>query len=241
MRYLQHKETAIELLSTRPLYNVDFKNAKDILNRAFEEEKKAEISEPFFYGHGDDFTKEITDLYWKSWSLHHLGSLKSAAIAVKSNDPVMTAIHLFLNRWEEAYEVLNRARKDVIKGRKPSANPRESKIRTIDNTGTCPVCGMNVKLSKNGGIVAHGYNLHFGFQNGNCEGVGCAPWEVSTSGKVAYIEKLNRYVNGVQEGTINEEMDDSKREHLVSIMTWDIGVHQKLVDGWKAQPLPGTK
>lgn len=241
MKYLQHKETAIEVLSTRPLFNVDFKNAKDLLNRAFEEEKETEISEPFFYGRGDDFPQEITDLYWKSWSLHHLGSLKTAAIAVKSNDPVMTAIHLFLNRWEEAYEVLNRSRKDVIKGRKPSTTPRKSKERTLDNTGTCPVCGKNVKLDHNGSIVAHGYTVGYGYQQGNCNGVSYAPWEVSPHGRINHIQALSAYATRLEDGTISEKMDDRQRNSLVRQLRQDAEWHQNLVNGWKAGTLPGTK
>lgn len=83
------------------------------------------------------------------------------------------------------------AKSQMKTGRKPS-NPsdRITKERTLDNTGTCPICGKNVKLEANGTLYAHGYTIHWGGRNGNCFGVGYEPIEVSSECLVDYLKLL---------------------------------------------------
>ena len=57
---------------------------------------------------------------------------------------------------------------------------------------TCSVCERNVKL-KAGKIVDHGYTIKYGFQSGNCAGVGYDPIEISYKGTLAYVRTLEAY------------------------------------------------
>ncbi len=230
------KAEAIEILKSRPIFNVDFLEAKDALNRFFEEAVNDEIKEIYFYGRLYNYPENVQDLFWKDWSLHRVPSLQKAVSKVTYNgDTVIDAIKRVLNEWEEASALVKSAKGDVIKGRKPVADSdRKTKIRTIENTGTCPCCGKNVKI--NGGkMVDHGFTLYYGWRNGNCFGVGRKPWEVSLQGRIDYITALIVHRAKVAEG------DDEDRLQKIEWITKDIAYHQKLVDGWKAQPLPGTK
>lgn len=52
--------------------------------------------------------------------------------------------------------------------------------RDFTNTGTCGVCGANVKRAANGGLVHHGFlRPGDGHIYGDCYGVGYQPWELS--------------------------------------------------------------
>lgn len=56
--------------------------------------------------------------------------------------------------------------------------------------GTCPVCYREQKL-RAGLMVLHGYTRPgYGYVQGNCFGVGWAPFEVSPDGTIAYVERV---------------------------------------------------
>ena len=79
---------------------------------------------------------------------------------------------------------------------------RPSTIRDLTNTGTCPVCFGNFKLTpktRHGkdksmpGMVLHGYNRPgTGYIHGNCFGQDWPPFELSKEGTVAYIVGLEQ-------------------------------------------------
>jgi hypothetical protein len=76
-----------------------------------------------------------------------------------------------------------------------------SKIRDLDNTGTCPVCFNNIKLSARSavpgmpGMVLHGYKRPgHGSVEGNCFGQGWPPFELSPKGTIAYANRLSIHV-----------------------------------------------
>ncbi len=74
-----------------------------------------------------------------------------------------------------------------------------SKMRTLDNTGTCSCCFTNVKL-RNGHIVLHGYQRPgWGSVQGECPGVGWKPFEVSPEGTKAFKERLLRVLKTAEE------------------------------------------
>ena len=236
------KEQALEILTTRPLYNVDFKDAKDTLNRLFEKDHEAQVREPFMWGgRYETLPEEVHALDWKhSWSLHLVPGLQKKVAACKADDPCLTAMVLFLSDWEDAAAALAAAKKDVIKGRKPSTTPRKTPMRTLENTGTCPVCGKNVKML-GGRMVDHGFTLQYGFRNGNCSGVNKDPWELSPQGKIDFIAGLTAFRAEVAARPVKDDREGRERDRLVGWITQDIEYHQQMVSNWKSQPLPGTK
>lgn len=242
----QRKEKAVAVLSQRPLYNVDFKSAKDKLNFAFEEAYKKAVREVFFYdGKWEDLPQDVRELDYKDWSLHRLPGLLKAVNACKfcyaNSHPCLDAMVQFLEDWQEAFEVLQAAKKDKVMGRKPRTEPRRTPERTLENTGTCPCCGKNVKM--NGGrLVDHGFTLKFGWRNGMCFGVNEQPWEVSPEGKVKYIDALVRQAEKLEDLTVEmEKKSDSDRVSEAAYLRRVAASEQKLVDEWKPQTLPGEK
>lgn len=77
----------------------------------------------------------------------------------------------------------------IKKGRQPDPD-RKTPVRTIENTGTCAICEMNVKM-KDGKLVHHGYQVKWSSFVGDCFGVGYQPVEVSKVALEDYIVALN--------------------------------------------------
>lgn len=236
-------EAAKVVMSQEVIYNVDFKDAKDSLGRAFEEANSKMVSEPFFWGgKGDDVPQEVIELHWLTWSAHLAPSLLKKVNKAAADHPCRDAMLELLNEFAPIMEGVKAAKGRVIKGRKPSTTPRTTPERTIENTGTCGCCGKNVKLD-NGHLVAHGYTIKYGFQSGNCFGVGYKPVEVSKKAIVAYLEVLNDYCDELEDSL--EGLDeDNKRwgiESGIRQVEADIKYFNRKLAAWVASPLPGTK
>ena len=94
-----------------------------------------------------------------------------------------------LGEWMNVSAEIAALKSKVVMARKPSTSTSKTPARTLDNTGTCPVCGQNVKLDQ-GRIVKHGYKVEWQMQMGSCFGTGTLPWEVSSQGAVEYRKVL---------------------------------------------------
>lgn len=235
-------EQALEILNTRPLYNRDFQDAKSVLTLAFERAHQEEVRKPFIWANRwETLPEAIRELDYLDWSLHRVPGLQKKVRACKADDPCLTAMVLLLNEWEGVATTLAAAKKDAIKGRKPSTTPRKTKIRTLENTGTCPVCSRNIKLRYDDAMVDHGFTLRYGFRNGKCSGVGKLPWEVSPQGKIDFISGLVAYRAEVAAKTPEDDKAQRNRDRLIEWITADIAFHQNMILNWEPAPLPGTK
>lgn len=84
------------------------------------------------------------------------------------------------------------------------------KERTIDNTGTCGICGQNVKRDRDGTITFHGYQRPgYGYTMGDCFGHRHQPIELSSEVLSAYIG----YLRGVE------------RQQVERLANWRNGTH----------------
>lgn len=248
------KESAVDILRNRPLYNRDFQDAKGVLSLAFERAHTDQIRKPFIWsGRFENLPEEIRNLDYLDWSLHRVPGLLKKVRACKADDACVTAMILLLNDWEPVAELVVAAKADVIKGRKPFLEPRKTPVRTLENTGTCPVCGRNVKLL-GGRIVDHGFQLlgHGQGRTVNCPGVNYEPWEVSPAGKIMYVEvvrsEIRRTVAYVEDLQIEPDADVRKTQRDLAIAESNLRFHRKTlsmleeeVANWKHQPLPGEK
>lgn len=235
-------EQALEILNTRPLYNRDFQDAKNVLTLAFERAHQEEVRKPFVWANRwETLPEAVRELDYLDWSLHRVPGLMKKVRACSANDSCITAMVLLLNDWEPVAATVAAAKKDAIKGRKPSTTPRKTKERTLENTGTCPVCGRNIKLRYDSRMVDHGYTLRYGFRNGKCAGVGKLPWEVSPQGRIDFISGLFAYRAGVASAVPEDDKARRNRDRLIEWVTADIAMHQKMVDEWKPAQLPGAK
>ena len=98
-----------------------------------------------------------------------------------------------------------------------------TRARTRDNTGTCPVCFRNQKMTPGSlhgsdrtrpGMVLHGYmRPGLGYVVGNCFGQGWPPFELSSEGTVAWVARLHDHVHAVEVSIAN--LESGKVEVLI--------------------------
>lgn len=180
------------------IYNVDFKDWTSYgANRMLEADIRA-IREEFIYnGKFQDRTEEELNLidslndsivqFPTKKTMNILGDMLNVGVA-------KAVINLVL-KWKPVAEKFRNLKPMVVKGRKPADKPRKTEERTLKNTGTCPICGKNVKMDATGKLVAHGFTIRYGFQEGNCFGVGYEPVEVSPVGMVDYAKVLEEAID----------------------------------------------
>ena len=197
-RYYHFLKTALE---DEVIYNVDFNDMKSGLSRAYE--KSIDPARMKFAG-CDRFAPEAS-VYWDTESFLHIASsglkkLKKVEAVIppekKADFDHLVAIH------EQGVEIWNRikqAKAFIVKGRKPSTAPRKTEPRTLDNTGTCPICNQNTKML-GVRIVHHGFTIKWGNRDGSCFGVGYKPIEISPEGAVDYKKMLEGFLKSSQRG-----------------------------------------
>ena len=239
------------------VYNVDFTDWKDAANRAFEMASRAVQQ---IHLDGDRENKSDTTLYYEMpYGLHNFPSKKFQGLVAKADDtPVRAAALALIAEWKPVADAIKTVKANVIKGRKPSTTPRMTPERTIENTGTCAICGKNVKL-KDGKVVNHGYTVRYGFFEGGCFGVGYEPIETSPAALHDYMSALVGHKDRII-GLNNDEsiafiiakMDEKTRakrasqpdaikagfERDLRMLTADIEMFGKMINEWTARPLP---
>jgi hypothetical protein len=107
---------------------------------------------------------------------------------------ILAAIELS-DKWFPVVERMKVVKPTVTKGRKPSENPRKTPERTLENTGTCGICGQNVKREANGFLYMHGFTIASHCRNGSCYGVGFLPHEVSPDAATSFLKSLKAQRN----------------------------------------------
>lgn len=234
-------ETLLAGLHAKLIYNVDFGYVKYIFANAFDAALKPR-KEPFYgtahgktpYGFDDD--QVIWALgYGISSANASLKRLKKLKVTTERQAALVELIQV-CEQGKALVDLLNSAKPFIKKGKKPSDRPRKTPPRTIENTGTCPVCGGNYKLSDVGNCVDHGYTIRYGWRQGKCFGVAHLPWEVSPAGAVAYVawlknvlatrtkdhDFLKKKLAGQEDGSIvetPEEFEKRKQFHLFTSRT----------------------
>jgi len=236
-------EAAKALLNQEVIYNVDFTEAKFYLGRIFDEAKEKMVNAPFFWaGKFESVPEEINELHWLSWSAHLAPSLLKKVTKVNVDHPARDAMLELLNEFAPVMVALKDAKGRVVKGRKPSDNPSSKPARTIENTGTCGCCGKNVKMDSAGFLVAHGYTIKYGFQSGNCFGVGFKPFEESNESVAYYLSALRDHLEVLEDTQVPEDRNAAYAlERDIRHIGMDIEYFTKRLNAWEAKPLPGTK
>jgi hypothetical protein len=248
-------DTITSSIEAGVIYNVEFGSVKDSANRAFEHAITANLRSLYFYsGKYEDRTeRELAIDDAVGFALHTFPSKKLVKLMdTATRTPYVMAVEDMIAEWKPVGASLKTLKTMVVKGRKPSDTPRMTPERTIENTGTCPVCTRNIKLD-GGRMVSHGYNIQYGYQSGNCFGVGHLPIEVSDTGAVAYRISLMFMVD-----TQNTLLLDANAAHMEAptrktlAAVWgiesfirqvarDIEYFTKIINNWEAKPLPDAK
>lgn len=235
-------------LDSGSIYNVDYQDVKSSASSAFDHSRDVIRSAFFHAGAYKNRTPQETEIDNSiGYNLTAFPSKKLVKLLSNAErTEFVAAVEVLVAEWKPVSDNLKALKPMVVKGRKPSETPRMTPERTLENTGTCSVCGRNVKL-RDGKIVDHGFALRFGFRNGMCPGVGFDPIEVSPEGLHAYQDLLVR-TKQCHEGTlaaVDSITDVRKRvtvrmnaEQMVRWLEKDIeDVTYRIID-WKASPLP---
>jgi hypothetical protein len=84
--------------------------------------------------------------------------------------------------------------------------------RTLEGTGTCPVCFRNIKLNTDNTMKRHGWNVQgqrqvgsygVSWHTGPCIGVGYEPYELSPAGTVAAQKVVLRNIGSALDAWVN--------------------------------------
>lgn len=202
------------------VWNADFEDAKHSLNWAvYKDESLRDLLLNSGDGKGSRASHAdypgINDLYWALPSnVHEVASAskKYAKCRDKCPENVQAAADAFFAFWLPVNELFAKAKTMLVKGRRPSADVDESEKRTLENTGTCGVCGGNFKRNEDGALVNHGYKVEYHSFQGGCPGVGFQPWEVSPKGAESYADALDVYLLDLE-----RELDDWKKNGLPKV------------------------
>lgn len=241
------------------IYNVDWNDLKSTINRQLESGYKAAVTVPYLAlpqvagenNRGVDWDIVEALYYATGPQIHANMNAKIAKLEKKFADHWMVkAAREYVDSVQTVIEDANKIKATVTKARKPRETDRATPERTIENTGTCAVCGMNVKRDKGGRIVSHGYTLRWGFQQGNCAGVGYLPIELSSEGAVNYLGRLRDALIQAEtdverlqqttpaDRTKNERGELLRAEATVRYAPRDIKRFETIVADWKATDLP---
>lgn len=247
------------------IYNVDYTDLKSTVNRELEKGYHAAVSElyldiPFGSDNRRDVPNGVDDLYGFSQTPQcHTLNAREKFLAKLEKGPnadhfLVKAARAYLDSVRPAIEDMVEIKSTVIKGRKPSTTPRKTPERTLENTGTCAVCGQNVKRDKAGRMVDHGFRIHWNARQGRCPGYGYDPIEVSPKGAESYLILVRSTVEVAEEQLRDlEAMPVEERGPKWPSQKWnaestlrhashDVRKFEKIVAEWKPATLPdGTK
>lgn len=256
-------------LKEKEIYNVDYKDAKSILNSAFESAVQRYRRKFIDYihanypdGYGKWETPEamavhdlVSGTYQAAKALRTLKKIKVAK-ALKEDYDALLQIY---SEGVELNETFKKLKKYVVMGRRPETDPDViAKRRTIENTGTCSCCDMNVKLDDAGKIFWHGYQVKWKQFVGKCHGVHFLPFEISPEGAISYLSMIQ---NELKQRLIalpklevklpsfyadQGAFDDAKSalwqaEWTIRQLKSDVKHFTNKIQTWKKQPLPDAK
>jgi hypothetical protein len=258
-------ETIPQAIEAGIIYNVDYTVLKEAVNGALEAAWETAVKEVYLSNRRDNhdhYEWIVTDnlYYGQGPQIHNLKSVLKKIAKVEKALPdcdLIAPAHAICELVAPVIEDMNKLKGMVVKGRKPATDSRKTPERTIENTGTCSCCGRNVKLDKGQHIVAHGYTIRYGFQQGNCFGVGYQPVEISTKGMIDWKACLERALEiaienvttlpAKIEAETNRKVQRELRQGLanneatVRYAPRDIADLEIRITNWEAKPLPGAK
>lgn len=138
-------------------FEADWRVVKDSKHLSVDHDKRIEVDSELYFA----APYEVRHWYGKKFSafLENMPSTEFKDATVSHR-----------NRWRPLFLALQELIGRQVKGRKP-------KVKKVVATRTqlravCPCCFGDYAITKDGRVVAHGYTLDYGFQNGSCHGTG---------------------------------------------------------------------
>ena len=240
-------------VQTKTVWNQDFQQAKSQINRYIDKLHDAIMHNhylPYVHSLSPDQRKQVDaklkksiEAYYHQPAMHTANTTKKhMANFVKDFPKSKSEVDEFLAFQQKAKTLFDDAKSHIVKGRKPSTNSQSTPMRTVENTGSCGICGKNVKLSRTGKILSHGYTLKYRFgKSSDCIGTHFDPIEVSPQAPKAMLDYINRWIKQVDD-KIEDEDDWSKIAKYNDQITYlekRYKEYEKIIKNWKAGVLPG--
>jgi len=251
-RYEENAKSAINNIEIQvkngQVWNKDFQDAKKYINQYISSLDR-DIMDKHYLDNPNkkQIESEVSDVYYHSPAMHTVKTTTKEYSHFKKIVPASSRdVDYLLKFQKRANTLMTKAIKMIVKGRKPSETPSNVKLRTIENTGTCGICGNNVKMTRAGRLVDHGFNLKYKFRSGNCFGTGYPPIEVSNEAPKKYINVLNNAVKSKDDKIKKLDKNDKNyRKEKINLksekkyLTKQIEIYNDIVDNWKIGNLPG--
>lgn len=165
-------------LTDKPLvYKTEVDDAKYHLANVFDAEKR-KIGEAFTHaGQWQNLTEaerkidlpyELRHLFGKKF----IKSIDDAKAALGHSTPYIDAVGHMVSELSPLHTLMQNLIERQVKGRRPAESTKKIIGTRTQLRAICPVCFRQQAVDENGRMVAHGYTLQYGFQNGTCMGHG---------------------------------------------------------------------
>jgi len=221
------------------IYNVDYKTVKEAANRKMEEGYQNSVVATYLSMTCEmrqaTVSPEMSEaLYYSAYpQAHTLNARDKAITKLEKTDPnhwMVKAAREYLELVRPVIEKLVIIKGTVVKGRKPSDKPRLTPERTLENTGTCSVCGRNVKLNGTGQIVAYLNAL----EAHKISQENALPKAIEAAEALALKQK------GFEDNREERAVRNAPQgiESLIRHLGHDIKMFTTIVIEWVAKPLP---
>ena len=246
------KERIEASLALGVIYNPESTEVRNRTNWLLEKMHRETVKQSWLDCEGLEDSPQAKALYFMDPRPHnwHLWAKKvDEAIDAHPKHPMAAAARVFNHHAEDLVFVAKMLKAgtasgkvELRRGRKPSDDPTKTPARTLENTGTCAVCGQNVKLDAGSQCVDHGYRVIHNTQTRGCIGVGKKPIELSPEGIQSLIIGLVGLLEEeASKGPQESKNDELRRQDQLSHLEQEIAQQASRIAKWEARPLPGEK
>ncbi len=166
------RETLTDLREQKTVYKVDVDALWNAFRTAFEQDwKLIQRVKHLDLPHGSP-SEADTSLYFTAPNevRHWFGNKFSKFLDELPSSDFKDSTIRHRHRWRPLYQTYLDLKARQIKGRKP-AEPKKVVGTRTQMRAICPCCFKEHAVSGDT-MVAHGYTLDYGFQNGTCRGAG---------------------------------------------------------------------
>lgn len=255
------RDTIAALREQGTVYKVEVDELKYAFSHAFDADKDRVKDTTYFAVPSDSRSEADRNLFWTlPYEARHWYGKRFSNFLIDCPDSAFKdAVVSHRNRWKPLFDALQELITRQVKGRRPAAAKKVIGTR-IQLRATCACCFRDQAVSGDR-MVAHGYTLDYGFQNGNCYGAGKPHF--GTEAGVAFTKDLitnvrstaasaKRRAEGAAKGEV-KPVDRKTRaridnptpmqvralieslENEARQATYHADQMQKMVDGWKSQ------
>jgi hypothetical protein len=193
-RWMAAKDSLAAAIEDGVIYNAVLQDAKYHLSRGVESalDSLAKAWKAVYFSLSEAERRSYFDAEVTQYC-----NLNGAPALIKANKNFLhiPEIALYVDALHEVIRIndaIKAVKPLIVKGRRPADTP---KVEDLTNTGICSICGRRQKLTAEGKLVHHGFQIssdgrYIGFRSGSCFGVGYLPAEVSIEGNIAYYAAL---------------------------------------------------